>query len=69
MKKTNGVRATYDTFLLHALLAGFGCIAVFSTLKKPIHGLQLFFTATGQLVSLKRANTLGTFLNRRDHDV
>ena len=34
MKRANGVRVTYDAFLLHVLKAGFGCVAVFSTLKE-----------------------------------
>ena len=37
MKRTNGVRATYnnDAFLLHVLQAVLGCAANFSTLKEP----------------------------------
>ena len=34
MKRPNGVRATYDTFFLCALQAGFGYAAVFSMLKE-----------------------------------
>ena len=30
-KRTNGVRAAYDAFLLHALQTDFGCAAVFNT--------------------------------------
>ena len=56
MKRTNWVRATYDTFLLHALQAGCGCTAVFSTMKKPIHGFQLFFAATVWLYSFTEAH-------------
>ena len=41
MKRTNGVRVTYDTFLLHALQAGFGCAAVFSTLKEAYPWLSI----------------------------
>ena len=31
MKRTNGVRAAHDTFLLRALQTDFGCAAVFNT--------------------------------------
>ena len=31
MKRTNGVRAAYDAFVLRALQTDFGCAAVFDT--------------------------------------
>ena len=34
MKRQNGVRATYDAFLLHALQAGFGYATVVNTSKE-----------------------------------
>ena len=59
IKGQNGVQAAYDTLLLRAHQAGFGCTAVFNTLNEAnIHGLQLFFTIANWLVMLKHANTL-----------
>ena len=34
MKRTNGVRAAYDTFLLRELQVAFGCAADFNTYKE-----------------------------------
>ena len=34
MKRTNGVRAAYDTFLLRELQVTFGCAADFNTSKE-----------------------------------
>ena len=38
MKRTNGARAAYDTFLSRVLQAGFGCVAlaIFNTLKEAL---------------------------------
>ena len=34
MKRTNGVRAAYDAFLLRELQVAFGCVADFNTSKE-----------------------------------
>ena len=51
MERTNGVRAAYDAFLLHALQVAFGCAAV-------LKGKELILTVThffALLRSMKRA--------------
>ena len=53
MKRRDGIRAAYATFLLRVLhQAGFECTTFLNTddWKKPIHGLHLFFASAVWLV-------------------
>ena len=58
MKRTNGVRAAYDAFLLRVLHVAFGYPAVFNTSKEAYPWPLIVLATTVWLVSSKCTNTL-----------